>query len=72
MKRLERSRTRATSIGIGLRAVKGQLGELCEKVTEEITPLAQSYRNTDGNPPIIEEIVRVVDRRIRKARTLVA
>jgi len=60
----------AKEAGVGLRAVKGQLKELCEKITEHITPLAQTYRATCGNPPIVEEILRVVDRRIRKARTL--
>ena len=60
----------AKEAGIGLRAVKGQLAELCENVTEEVAPLAQTYRDSYGNTPIVEDILHVVDQRIRKARTL--
>lgn len=62
----------AKEAGIGLRAVKGQLGELCEKVAAEVAPLAQIYRDSYANPPIVNDIFRVVDQRIRKARTLVS
>jgi len=54
----------AKEAGIGLRAVKGQLGELCEKVAAEVAPLAQIYRDIYANPPIVNDIFRVVDQRI--------
>lgn len=60
----------AKEVGIGLRTVKGQLAELCQKVTDEIVPLAQTYRDRYQDPPIVADILRVVDQRIRKARTL--
>ena len=62
--------TFAKDAGIGLRAVKGQLGELCEKVAAEVAPLAQIYRGSYADPPIVNDILRVVDQRIRKARSL--
>lgn len=62
----------AKEAGIGLRAVKSQLGALYDKVAEETVPLAQIYRDTYSNPPIVDEIQRVVDQRIRKARSLAA
>ena len=32
--------------------------------------LAESYRATRNNPPIIQEILQVIEQRIRKGRTL--
>jgi serine/threonine-protein kinase HipA len=60
----------ATEAGVGLRAVKGELKELCGKVTDEIEPLAESYRATWNNPPIVTDILQVVQQRVRKGRTL--
>lgn len=60
----------AKEVGIGLRTVKAQLAELCQKVTDEIAPLAQTYRDRYQDPPVVADILRVVEQRIRKARTL--
>lgn len=60
----------AKEAGVGLRAVKGELKGLCEKVSAEIGPLAESYRATWNNPPIIQEILNVIEQRVRKGRTL--
>lgn len=60
----------AKEAGIGLRTVKGQLAELSEKVADEIAPLAQIYRDSYQDPPIVADILRVVDQRMRKAQTL--
>ena len=61
----------ADEAGIELRSVKTQLLELCGKVERAIGPLAKSYREADLRPGIIEEIVHVVERRLRKAHSLV-
>lgn len=60
----------AKEAGVGLRAVKGELKRLCEKVSAETGPLAESYRATWNNPPIVQEILQVVEQRVRKGRTL--
>ena len=62
----------AAEAGIELRTVSAQLLEICGKVGGAIGPLAESYRVADLRPIIIEEIVRVVEQRLRKARSLVA
>jgi len=60
----------AAEAGIELRTVKAQLLELCGKVEHAIGPLAESYRLANLHPIIIEEIVRVVEQRLRKAHSL--
>jgi len=62
----------AAEAGIGLRTIKAQLLELCGKVEEEIGQLAESYREVYQRPIIVEEIVRVIQQRLRKAHSLVA
>lgn len=62
----------AAEAGIELRTVKRQLSELCGKVEWAIAPLAESYRKAFLNPPIIEDILRVVEKRRQKAQFLVA
>lgn len=61
----------AAEVGIELRTVKRQLLELCGKVEGAIAPLAESYRKAFLNPPIVEDILRVVGTRLQKARLLV-
>ncbi|WP_224958384.1 type II toxin-antitoxin system HipA family toxin [Geomonas subterranea] len=60
----------AKEAGVGLRAVKGELKELCEKLSTESKALAESYRATWNNPPIVQEILHVIEQRVRKGRTL--
>lgn len=62
----------AVEAGVGLRAVKGELKELCGKMSDEIGPLAESYRAAWNNPPVIQDILRVVEQRVHKATTLVS
>lgn len=62
----------AAEAGIELRTVKTQLLELCGKVERAIVPLAESYRETYEHPIIVEDIIRVVEQRLRKAHSLVA
>jgi hypothetical protein len=60
----------AAEAGIELRTVNAQLLELCGKVEGAIGPLAESYRLANLDPIIIEEIIRVVEQRLRKAHSL--
>jgi len=62
----------AEEAGIELRTVKAQLLALCGKVETAIGPLAESYREAEQHPIIVEEIIRVVEQRLRKAHSLVA
>jgi serine/threonine-protein kinase HipA len=62
----------AAEAGIELRTVKAQLQELCRKLEEDIGPLAKSYREAYQRPAIVEDIIRVVAQRLRKARSLTA
>jgi len=62
----------AEEAGIELRTVKAQLKDLCGKVETAIGVLAESYREAEQHPHIVEEIIRVVEQRLRKAHSLVA
>lgn len=62
----------AAEAGIELRTVRAQLGELCGKVETAIGPLATFYRESYARPIIIEDIVLVVEQRLRKAHSLLA
>jgi serine/threonine-protein kinase HipA len=61
----------AGEAGIELRTVRAQLLELCGKMDGTIEPLAETFREADRRPFIIEDIIRVVERRIRKAHSLI-
>lgn len=62
----------AAETGIELRTVRAQLLELCGKVESAIGPLAENYREAYLRPIIIEDIIRVVEQRLRKAHSLIA
>lgn len=62
----------AAEAGIELRTVKAQLLELCGKIEGAIGPLAESYREADRRPMIVGEIIHVVEKRLRKAHSLIA
>ena len=62
----------AAEAGIELRTVRAQLLELCGKMEGAIRPLAETYREADQRPIIIEDIIRVVEKRLRKAYSLIA
>jgi serine/threonine-protein kinase HipA len=62
----------AAEAGIELRTVKAQMLELCGKLEGAIRPLAETYREAYQRPIIVEEIIRVVEQRIRKAHSLIA
>lgn len=62
----------AAEAGIELRTVRAQLLELCGKVEGTIGPLAETYREADLRPIIVEDIIRVVEQRLRKAHSLIA
>ena len=62
----------AAEAGIELRTARVQLLELCGKVKGTIGPLAETYRKADQCPIIVEEIIRVVEQRLRKAHSLIA
>jgi len=62
----------ASEAGIGRRAVRAQLLELCDQLSAEIGPLADRFRDTDRDTAIVDEIIRVAEQRIRKAHVLVA
>ncbi len=61
----------AAEAGIELRTVKAQLLELCGKMEGSIGPLAENYREADQRPVIVEDIIRVVEQRLRKAQSLI-
>lgn len=61
----------AAEAGVGLRIVKVQLLELCDRLETEIKPLMEYYRET-RNVAILDEISRVAEQRVRKARSIVA
>ncbi len=61
----------AEETGIELRTIKAQLSELCGKVEGAIVPLAESYREADHRPIIVEDIIHVVEQRLRKAQSLI-
>lgn len=61
----------ASEAGIGPRAVRAQLLELCDRVSVEIGPLADSFRGTGTDAAIVDKIIRVVEQRIRQAHVLV-
>jgi len=61
----------AGEAGIELRTVRAQLLELCGKMEGTIEPLAETFREADRRPFIIEDIIRVVEQRLRKARSLI-
>lgn len=52
--------------------MKLQLLELCDRLETEIKPLMEFYRETAGNAAIVDEIARVAEQRVRKARSIVA
>jgi serine/threonine-protein kinase HipA len=60
----------ADEAGVGLRAVKAQLLDLCEKTEREIIPLAEAYREAYQHPSVVESIMDVVRQRTIKARSL--
>lgn len=62
----------AAEAGIELRTIKAQLLELCGKVEAAVVPLAEFYREVYQHPVIVDEIIRVVEQRLRKAHSLVA
>ncbi|HBG05105.1 MAG: hypothetical protein A2075_24135 [Geobacteraceae bacterium GWC2_58_44] len=62
----------ALEAGIGRRAVRAQLLELCDQLSAAIGPLADSFRGTDRDTAIVDEIIRVAGQRMRKARVLMA
>jgi serine/threonine-protein kinase HipA len=62
----------AAEAGIELRTVRAQLLELCGKMEGAIRPLAETYREAYRRPLIVENIIRVVEQRLRKAHSLVA
>ena len=62
----------AAEAGVGLRIVKVQLLELCDRLETEIKPLMEYYRETARNAAIVNEIARVAEQRVRKARSIVA
>jgi hypothetical protein len=61
----------AGEAGIELRTVRAQLLELCGKIAGAIGPVAETFREAGRRPLIIEDIIRVVEQRIRKARSLI-
>lgn len=61
----------AAEAGIKLRTIKAQLLEPCGKVERTIGPFAESYREADHRPTIVEEIICIVERRLRKARSFI-
>ncbi len=62
----------AGEAGIELRTVRAQLLELCGKMEGTIGPLADTYRETYHRSIIVEDIIRIVEQRLRKAHSLVA
>jgi serine/threonine-protein kinase HipA len=60
----------ASETGIGLRAVRAQLLELCDRLSVEIGPLAETFGDKDGTT-IVDQILRVAEQMIRQARVLV-
>lgn len=60
----------AEEAGIELRTVKKQLKDLSGKVEKAVGPVAASYREAFAHPVIVEEIVRVLDQRLRRAISL--
>ena len=62
----------ASEAGIGPRAVRAQLLELCDRLSEEIGPLADSFRVSDGDAAIVDKFVGVAGQRMRQAKVLVA
>ncbi len=58
-------------VGIELRTVRAQLLELCGKLEGAIGPLADTYRKADQRPIIVENIIHVVEQRLRKAHSLI-
>jgi serine/threonine-protein kinase HipA len=62
----------AAEAGIELRTVRAQLLELCGKMEGSIGLLADTYRETYQHPIIVEEIIHVVEQRLRKAPSLIA
>ena len=62
----------AAEAGVGLRIVKVQLLELCGRLETELKPLMEYYRETTRNAAIVNEVARVAEQRVRKARSIVA
>ena len=62
----------AAEAGVGLRIVKAQLLELCGRLETELKPLLEYYRETTLNAAIVNEVARVAEQRVRKARSIVA
>jgi len=62
----------AAEAGIEPRTVKAQLLELCGKVGGMIGPLADIYRKAGQRSLIVEDIIRVVEQRLRKAHSLIS
>ena len=62
----------ASEAGIGPRAVRAQLLELCDRLSVEIGPLADSFRDTGVEAAIVEKIIRVAEQRMRQAQVLTA
>jgi hypothetical protein len=46
--------------------------ELCSKVEGTIGPFAETFREADKRPNIVENIIHVVEQRLQKAHSLLA
>ncbi len=60
----------AAEIGIDIRIVKSSLRQTAERVEVAAEILADEYRTVSGTAAIIDDIQRVISRRIGKARTI--
>jgi serine/threonine-protein kinase HipA len=62
----------ASEAGVGQRAVRAQLLELCDRLSAEIGPLVGWFEETGRDTAIVAEIAQVAAQRMRKARILLA
>lgn len=62
----------ADEIGIDIRMVKSSLKQMVQRVEAASAMLADEYRKVSGSVAIIDDIQRVISRRIGKARSLTA
>lgn len=62
----------AAEAGIELRTIRTQLLELCGMIEGAIGPLAETCREAYQHPTIVEDIMRVVEQRLRKVPSLIA
>ncbi|GFO68477.1 putative kinase Y4mE [Geomonas limicola] len=61
----------ASEAGIGKRVVRAQLLELCDRVSTEISPLADAFESAGPDTGIVAKIAKVAEQRMRQARVLV-